>query len=218
VAFSMRPNTDDEKIRAYLEEEARASRRSGGSQLSGGAPQAPARPPAFKDNGRDMRAGSILAGAQGSNPYGAATPPPRPELPAQRPGAPTNAPPGAAMGMASRPDPYGRAAPPAGPAQFAPTPPKPAAGPGAASAAPAAAAMTGGAGAAAAPWLAVIMDYKQRQDQANATRRGAREDIQQHYAKSLGFPVYGTYAAKANRDASEAEGGGYLDQILGAFG
>ncbi|HEX2679521.1 MAG TPA: hypothetical protein VHM19_22875 [Polyangiales bacterium] len=139
-----------------------------------------------------------------------------------RPSSPTNAAPGAAMGLQSRPDPFGRPAPPMGAPAFAPGPPQGSpVGPmgardphlpdsvGAAQPTGATAGL-----AAASPALAVLGQYlDQKRQQQEMKRQGVR-DLQADYAASLGFPTDRLRAAQINHAAGGLQGEDLLRYLL----
>jgi hypothetical protein len=233
----MDPN--DPSMRAYMDEEEKQRQRAlAGMSIMGSAPNAPARPSA----GAYDAAGIAGQRAMATPDPRAAVPPAGPGgIPAPtygqsaRPPAPTNAAPGSAMGMQPRPDPYGRSAPAMGAAQFAPAPQ--AAGMGAmmgasqaapgmaaqsapsmaAQAAPAAAGAAT-AGSAAAPGVAVLMQFLDKKRQEDEIRKKARQDLQSQYAASLGYPQARVGAAAANSAAGKTEGADYLRYLLPFMG
>lgn len=66
----------------------------------------------------------------------------------------------------------------------------------------------------ALPIAAVVAQYLDKQRQQNEARQGARQQLQQNYAASLGYPVAGVQAAKAKNEIDDIEGQNYLAQLL----
>lgn len=221
MALMSRPDRRNPRVQSFLddEEKLREQEQAGGSML-GSAENAPERAgagvwDAYGAQGRAAMAMPEQRSAMApAGPGGMAAPT------AQRPPAPTNAAPGAAMGVQPRPDPFGRAAPPMGAPTFAPgfaeraAAAAPAAGGGAAMAGGAAA---GGGVAAAAPWLALGGQLLSQGQQKREAKQAAREQINQQYASSLGANMQPVAAARAARDANDIEGTNYLEQLLPFF-
>lgn len=218
MAFSMIPDSDDEKVKRYLEQE----KMGGGPRPMGQAPNAP-------------RGGSSSLGLP-PNPYGVSpftAPGPRamangglnPQPPAYGDmGNPRSAmPPPGPGGMlppAAQQRPPGAGGPvqatgqalslPGGPGPMGamnPRMPDSVTGAGAATAA------AGGGMGAMAPIIAVLGQYLSAQQQRNAMRKQGREELMAGRARQLGYPTAGLEAARINRDARGVRGDDLLSML-----
>jgi hypothetical protein len=218
MAFSMIPDPNDPEYQRWRRQQEVPGNPYSRSMLGQGNPSAIAQggtreSPAYGDRG-NPRAPVAPPGPGGMAPPG------RPPTPGMGP-SPMAAPPP----MSAPPVPTGA---PAGGSGFQRTNPyaMPAGGAGGGmgggmgpAAAGAAAGGGGALGGAAAPIIGVLMDYMQRQKQANAMRQDARQQLAARYAASTGYPTDQIYAAQAMRDARNASGGeDYMKYLLPFMG
>lgn len=67
-------------------------------------------------------------------------------------------------------------------------------------------------------WIALAMQYMQKQQEDRAAREAARLGIAEQHARDLGAPTYGITAAKTLRGIEDSAGTSYVQMFGNMYG